>query len=178
MYRGYSFKTDLSRYKQLVFFEKNLIVETYIIGYKKEGETILFLIRADGGVSFAGMVDCFRMDDIDKAADILKKENIQELDFICWTHPDFDHSKGLKDIITDYASKKTCIWIPEGIDTREVTCSEEVRELFGYLKQCSIRRDTDLNIYSASDKKDLMYYNSICFQKDINFLCSQFKNYT
>ena len=81
-----------------------MCVETYIIGYKNEGESVLFFVRADGGISFSGLIDCFRLRDIDKINDILKENGVKKLDFICWTHPDLDHSKGLKDIIQNYAS--------------------------------------------------------------------------
>ena len=168
MYSAYSSRTNISRYNQIVYFEKYLTVETYIIGYKNEGEAILFVVRADGGISFSGLVDCFRLEDIDKVRDVLKENEIQNLDFICWTHPDFDHSKGLKNIIDTHATEKTYIWIPEGVETQEITCSKEVKELFAYLKECSINASSDLNVYSVSDKKDLMYYNSLCFQKGIN----------
>ena len=61
-----------NKYKNIVFFQKSLLVETYIIGYKTEGETILFFIRADGGVSFSGLVDCYRSKDIDIVSSILR----------------------------------------------------------------------------------------------------------
>lgn len=150
----------------MVYFEKHLVVETYIIGYKNEGESVLFFIRADGAISFSGLVDCFRLDDVDKVKDILEDNEIFTLDFICWTHPDLDHSKGLKDIIDNYVSEKTDIWIPEGIDAKEIICSNEVKELFVYLKECSIGAESGLNVYSVSDRKDLLFYNSICFQKN------------
>ena len=157
---------NISRYKQIVYFSECLIIETYIIGYKNEGEAILFFIRADGGISFSGLVDCFCSDEIDKIKDILEENRVRKLDFICWTHPDLDHSKGLKNIIDKYVSEKTCIWIPEGVDTQEITCSKEVRELFEYLRECTVDFEAEYNVYSVSDKKDMMFYNSICFQKD------------
>lgn len=90
---------SIPRYKQIVYFEKKLLIETYIIGYKSQGESILFFIRTDGGISFSGLVDCFYLKDIDKVRDILEGNKISTLDFICWTHPDWDHSKGLENII-------------------------------------------------------------------------------
>lgn len=168
MYSIYSSGKNISRYKQMVYFEKHLIIETYIIGYKNEGESILFFIRADGGISFSGLVDCFRLDDVDKVKDILEENGVYKLDFICWTHPDLDHSKGLKDIIKNYVSEKTYIWIPESVDAQEITCSKEVKELFEQLKKCTVNADAELNVYSVSDRKDMMFYNSICFQKGTN----------
>ena len=98
-----------------------------------EGETILFFIRADGGVSFSGLVDCYRSKDIDIVSSVLRESGVKKLNFICWTHPDLDHSKGLKEMIKQYSSSDTNIWIPEGVDAKEISCSEEVKNLFAYL---------------------------------------------
>ena len=100
------------------------------------------------------------------------------MDFICWTHPDFDHSKGLKNVIDEYTSQKTMIWIPEGIDTKEINCSEEVKKLFECLKECTTNIHAEYNVYSVSDKKDMMYYNSFCFQKDVARYPLEITSYT
>lgn len=165
MYNIYSNNAKVLQYNKIVYFEKTLIIETYIIGYKSEGEAILFFVRSDGGISFSGLVDCYKLADVDKVSEILINNHIQELDFICWTHPDSDHSKGLKEVMNIYASKKTQIWIPEGVDATEIKCGNEVQELFLYLKKCSVEMQPSLNVYSASDKKDLLCYSSVCFQK-------------
>ena len=117
----YSSGGSNSSFKKIIFFEEKLVIETYLIGYKLEGEAVLFFVRTDGAISFSGIVDCFCTVENDKVTEILKKNKVDKLDFICWTHPDFDHSKGLKDIIDMYASEKTSIWIPEGIDAKEIT---------------------------------------------------------
>lgn len=158
-------KNILNKFGKLIFFENSLFIETYFIGYKTEGEAILIFIRCDEKISFSGLVDCYKLDDVDKVTEILKQNKIPKLDFICWSHPDFDHSKGLKDIINSYAAEETCIWIPEGVDIGEIKCSEEVNRLFTYLKECVRDTKSKLNVYSASDKKDMLCYNSICFQK-------------
>lgn len=168
MYNDYCTEVKISRYNQVVYFEKDLCIETYVIGYKNEGESILFFVRADGGISFSGLVDCYKLDDVDKVKDILQENEIEKLDFICWTHPDLDHSKGLVDIIKNYVSQKTNIWIPEGVDAQEITCSKDVKELFIQFKKCMIDMDAEYNVYSASDRKDMMGYNSICFQKGVD----------
>ena len=56
-------------------------------------------------------MDCFYLSEVDKIKEILDKNNVEKLDFICWTHPDFDHSKGLRNVIDEYMSQKTMIWI-------------------------------------------------------------------
>ena len=178
MYKIYSQSFNTSEYKQIVYVKEKLEIETYIIGYRAEGESILFFIKADGIISFSGLVDCYKLDDVDKVNDILRGNKIDQLNFICWTHPDLDHSKGLKDIIFKYASSKTAIWIPEGVDVQEITCSKEVKELFTLLRQYTLDVSADLNVYSASDKKDLLCYSdSICFQKDLNLFPLKITSY-
>lgn len=137
-----------------------------------------FFIRADGGVSFSGLVDCYRSKDIDIVSSILRESGVNKLNFICWTHPDLDHSKGLKEMIKQYSSSETNIWIPEGVDAKEISCSEEVKNLFAYLKQCARSMETELNVYSVSDKKDLTYYDSLCFQKGIDAFPLNLISYT
>ena len=70
------------------------------------------------------------------------------------------------------------IWIPEGIDTKEINCSEEVKKLFECLKECTTNIHAEYNVYSVSDKKDMMYYNSFCFQKDVARYPLEITSYT
>lgn len=166
MYNIHSSKIKNSEYKRNVYINDKLEIETYIIGYRTEGESILFFIKADGCIHFSGLVDYYQLKQVNIVEDILIQNGVSELDFICWTHPDYDHSKGLKDTIKTYASEKTYIWIPEGVDESEIKFSSEVEELFLELKECVLSNNARYNVYSVSDKKDLTYYNSINFQKD------------
>ncbi len=124
------------------------------------------------------MVDCYRSKDVDIVNSILQKNCVDKLNFICWTHPDLDHSKGLKNMIEQYSSAETNIWIPEGVDAKEINCSEEVKDLFAYLKQCAKSMESELNVYSVSDKKYLTYYDSLCFQKGIDTFPLKLVSYT
>ena len=95
----YSSGGSNSSFKKIIFFEEKLVIETYLIGYKLEGEAVLFFVRTDGAISFSGIVDCFCTVENDKVTEILKKNKVDKLDFICCTHPDFDHSNTLLSII-------------------------------------------------------------------------------
>ncbi len=175
-YAGRS-RSGLPNYRKTVYFKKSLVIETYIIGYKIEGESILFFIRADEGIYFSGLVDCYRTKDVDKVKDILQENAISRLNFICWTHPDTDHSEGLNEIIDIYASEDTYIWIPEGVDEKELKFSKKVQNLYYYLKTCTMNVDSNLNVYSVSDRKDLMSYSSLCFQKGLDFFPLEITSY-
>ena len=43
----------------VIFVKDSLIMETNIIGYKKQGESILFFIKADGKICYSGLIDCY-----------------------------------------------------------------------------------------------------------------------
>ena len=156
---------NISYYDKQVIVQNSLCLETYIIGYKHQGEAIVFFVKADGKVQFAGAVDSYNDRGKNITEEILTENNIKSLDFICWTHPDLDHSKGMKEIIDKYASSNTNIWIPEGVEAGEINCSDEVRKLFSYLKNEMLLGSADYRVYSASDKKDMLFYGpSICFR--------------
>ncbi len=156
----------MKNYKYNFFVSNELEIETVLIGYKNEGEAILFFVICDGKVSFSGLIDCYETSDNNKVNEILIEKKVNQLDFICWTHPDIDHSKGLKKIIDKFATENTSIWIPEGVEDCDIICSEEVKNFFNSLKELLKSRKSKYNVYSTSDKKELLYYDSRCFHKD------------
>lgn len=153
-------------YKNNFIVKEKLTIETKIIGYKNQGECILIFIRVDDVISFSALIDCYMIASVDKISDILREYHVSKLNFLCWTHPDLDHSKGLNKIIEKYVNEKTQIWIPEGVEAHEVECSREVQKLFEKLKQCIVNNDSDYSVYSASDVKDLLCYETYCFTRN------------
>ena len=168
MYSANNVTKQLSKYSKIYYIKDSLVVETYIIGYKSEGECILFFIKCNNTVVYAGMIDCFISGNTNLVETVLQREKVGCLDFICWTHPDLDHSKGLSYVIEKFTSEKTQIWIPENVEAGELDCSQEVQFLFKKLKENVISKKEKYQVFTASDYKDLLYYNSICFVKDID----------
>lgn len=80
-------------------YSNSLFFEVYLIGYNSQGESILFFLRTDEGVIYSGVVDCYTYKSINKTIDLLKKENIEKIDFLCWTHPHDDHSLGIDKLL-------------------------------------------------------------------------------
>lgn len=78
---------------------EQLVLKIYTVGYKSMGESIIFLIIVDGNIKFSGVVDCYETENLNKTLEILKENKIQTLDFICMTHPDKDHCRGLEKIL-------------------------------------------------------------------------------
>lgn len=48
----YSSGGSNSSFKKIIFFEEKLVIETYLIGYKLEGEAVLFFVRTDEQLAF------------------------------------------------------------------------------------------------------------------------------
>lgn len=98
----------------IVDFEK-IFLEIYLIGYPNEGESIIFLVRTEGNQGqnvFTGIIDSFSLDRFNCTDNMLQHFNIQKLDFLCWTHPDADHSLGIDTLLDKYANNETLIVLP------------------------------------------------------------------
>lgn len=151
------------QYDNKVNFSSSLEIETHILGYQTQGESILFFIYADSHIFFSGLVDCYKSKECNLVKDILDNHKVQNLDFICWTHPDSDHSEGLSEIIEAYTTEKTLIFIPEGVDQHSSDCSEKAQSLFNYLVSSLKEPAEHINVYSAACGTDMLINNSFCF---------------
>lgn len=91
-------------------------LEVRVVGYKNLGESIIVNI----GKSFCMVVDSYKCARKFLTKEILKDElNISELSILCWTHPDEDHTSGLRELF-DFVGKNTYILIPSGISSKEI----------------------------------------------------------
>lgn len=148
---------------QTYLVKEELVIEINVIGYKTQGESSVVFIKYDSGIAFSIVVDCFCYQNKNKTIEILRNNNVKSIDYLCWSHPDYDHSKGMCDIFTEFVNEKTIINIPEDVDNAYEICSNKVKDLFDTLKKESCKRKT--NVYTVSDNKDLLYYRD-----DILFL--------
>lgn len=90
-----------------------LRVNIYLIGYKDQGESIVFLLKEDPErILYSIVVDSYQIGDTNKTVELLKAP----IDILCWTHPDEDHSVGLEKIITDYCNKNSIVLLPYGLE--------------------------------------------------------------
>lgn len=97
-------------------FLKKLKFNVYVIGYKGQGESIVFTLENDYSVIYSGVIDCFEKENINETINLLKnKLNIEKLDILCWTHPHEDHTKGMDKLINSYTSEKTKLVYPANI---------------------------------------------------------------
>lgn len=138
---------------------KNLKIEIYVIGYKTIGESIVLFIRVDSNIVFSAVIDSYFYLGINKTVEILEKNNVDKINYLCWSHPDEDHSKGIDELINKYVDKNTVINIPENVEINKNECSKETIQIFNLLKNnLNIRKDRKYRVYTISDFKDILAY--------------------
>lgn len=77
----------------------------YILGLNSEGESIVFLLKANEEVIFSAVVDSFLYNKQIACELILAEHNVKNLDYLFWSHPHVDHSKGIIQLINKYKPK-------------------------------------------------------------------------
>lgn len=153
-------KTNLPR-----IVTKSLTVEVYVIGYKTIGESIVLFIKCDSSIVFSAVIDCYSYNSINKTDEILSANNINKLNYICWSHPDEDHSAGFDLIFEKYVDNDTLINIPENAEINTNQCAQKVIQIFNELNPNVNKTENFYNVYTVSDLKDLL-----SSQNDLNFL--------
>lgn len=101
---------------------KNLLVKVFVIGYSLRGESIIMLFidkDCPNNVLYSIVIDCFTYKNINKTEEILNKYGISQIDMLCWSHPDFDHTKGIDTIIHKFCNETTKIILPQGLNGKE-----------------------------------------------------------
>lgn len=137
-------------------FDKNLDFEINLIGYKDKGESIVFFLRADGKVTYTGLVDCYAEEAENVVLTLLENEKITHLDFVCWTHPHDDHTVGMDKIISDFCDEKTLFWLPPFVSKDVEMCSSVAQDIYTTLFQIlESKKRSKMNVREASDAKIL-----------------------
>lgn len=96
--------------------------------------------------------DCYKGRDIFVTDRILKELGINELDFLCWTHIDWDHTKGLSELFR-YVSPDTAFILPTGISVREILNSTIASKDYFSKEYRKIFQLIDNNIKKVTRKK-------------------------
>ena len=102
-----------------LLFKDSLKLELNVIGYHDQGESIVFFIKTDGYVVYTGLVDCYKTEEQNAVKAVLEKEQVERIDFVCWTHPHDDHTVGLDEVwaqiffqkIRSFIRKKRCLFL-------------------------------------------------------------------
>lgn len=141
----------------LYLVKDNLEVEVYVIGYKAIGESIILFVKMDHVIIFSAVIDSYQYNRENRTIDILKENNIDKINYLCWTHPDDDHSKGMIDIIYNFVDENTLINIPAKIDINKEKCSKSTREIFKELQQ-NIRTRDKYKVFEVSNIMNILGY--------------------
>lgn len=133
----------------------NLTTEIILVGYKTQGESIIIRVIDDKKQThLCGVVDCYDSENISKTEDYLKRFNIDKLDFLFWTHPDYDHSLGMDKIIENYLPDKIgVLGISSGICLSEIKNSLNQEDSTNAIYKCF------KSIEKASYKLKSNFYN-------------------
>ena len=95
----------------------NLIVSLFVVGYKNIGESIIVLFRDKNNdeekVIMSMVIDSYETKQLKLVQTVLKKYNVQKLDFVCWTHPHCDHSPGIDELIEKMFHDDITIFSPK-----------------------------------------------------------------
>lgn len=144
--------------KIITYTDNNLIFELYLVGLKGLEESIIFFVKSNNCCLYSGMVDCYFTKQKSIIKELLEENNIKELNFLCWTHPHDDHSMGISDILDNFCSKNTSIWIP---DVNSINNNEYSNKSFDFYKKLFEKFDVKKqdylwNINKVSDDKNLI----------------------
>ena len=116
-----------------------IIFKIMVIGYKAQGESIVFeLIDSNNDrILYMGCVDSYELGGLNITSDYLQSKADRKLDFLCWSHPDNDHSKGFLNLINDCCNENTLICIPATLDEKlnqKLDLSDANRKIFDVLE--------------------------------------------
>lgn len=151
--------------KEDIYIDKNDSIEVNVIGYKNKGESIVLTI----GNKFLGVIDCYKTKSKFLTKDIIKEKGIP-IDFLCWTHSDWDHSYGIFEL-KEFFDENTHLIMPSGFQAKEFRHFLEKDKNRGYQYQeyCNIlnfieRMDYD-HFHSAN--QDTVFYSFALKDKGI-----------
>ncbi len=155
------------------FLDSNgLRLIVYVIGYPEMGESQIVILRDinSKNIYYSAVIDCYKLDNINKTIDILVENNINYLNLLCWTHPDDDHSFGIDEIFKKFCNNNTKVLLPEGVYGSAndfINYKPKFLDFFDNLKKNNI--NTAYNVSSASViEGEIQGIETIFFQLGLN----------
>lgn len=158
---------------------EDLYVHVFTIGYPIEGEAILFIISDKGKPIFTSLTDCYITEECNHIETILSRFQNHAIDIFFWTHPDKDHSVGIKDVLNKFDTYKTArIFLPSSFDSENAyNISDDIKSSLKYLYD-NYNSKTKYNMHQAcvtlGEYRSLFYFN-ILELKSRNILRCDFK---
>lgn len=91
----------------------NLRVVITIIGYRAQGESVIFRIVDGVETKYCLVVDCYKLKKRNVTLEFLEdKYKVSHIDMLCWSHPHIDHSRGLVELMERLCREKTEYVLP------------------------------------------------------------------
>ena len=127
---------------------RNLLIKVYVIGYPNRGESIciLFLDAGyDNKVLYSIVIDSFKYKGLNETLEILKQWGIdkEKLNMLVWSHPDYDHTYGINEIINKFCNENTMVILPYDLNG----------ELWNKVKYNREDKNIDQNILKLTRRK-------------------------
>ena len=144
---------------------KNLRVRIYVVGYHKQGESIVIILldNATEEIFYCGVIDTFKKKNIHITKEILEHYGIKRIDILCWSHPDNDHSWGLDELLENYCDDQTDFLYPYGVEPNNMFFSEYNKYQYKYLQIIHDKIEKNKVAYKRiSDRKNKAYLLDSC----------------
>lgn len=131
----------------------NLDILVYAIGYPKEGESIVLLVRDNNNIIFTIVTDSYVYDGCNHTKEVLHNHDIKQINAFVWTHPDHDHSLGIVDLLKTFdVERKSKIFIPNTFNGGQdyTVCAESADTIAYLMKEYNCQRQYNLNFISLN----------------------------
>lgn len=114
---------------------EDLTAHVYTIGYPVEGEAILFVLCNKGNPIFTSLTDCYVSDGYNHVEKVISSLGNHGIDAFFWTHPDSDHSIGIRDVLDKFDEGKMAhIFLPASFDSKDAyDVSDDAKKSLVYL---------------------------------------------
>ncbi|MBO5632768.1 MAG: hypothetical protein J5965_27250 [Aeriscardovia sp.] len=137
----------------------NLIVRVYVIGYSERGESILIVFEDKGDsnrVLYSLVIDSFKYKGIHKTVEKLEHHGLKDrkLDMLVWSHPDYDHTYGIQEILNGYCNESTRVVLPYDLNGRawnNVKYNKEDKEIVNKVLGLTKRKFLSHHTAAVSD---------------------------
>lgn len=147
---------------------KKLTLENYVVGYKKEGESIVVLFKQDNDIFFSIVIDSYEKNE-NETIKILNENGVKCIDYLIWTHPHKDHSIGIKGILNSYCNKNSKVIFPNIDQTIIKDVPENCREDYDFFSKININgRNKNGEIIYGEFNTTIKKYNLLWKGDNIN----------
>ena len=170
-----------------IYAKDGLKLSIYTFGFEPKGECILFIVKDDEDIIFCRLIDVY-IDKEERLIDLLEKENINKLNYLCITHPDSDHCTGLDKIIEYIDLENTITTFPSRMfDEELINCFssisqdniKHIKELVKDIKKNNIKNVNDfttiIDSYRIINSKSNVYNFSLYTISPISSIINNYK---